>query len=93
MKALAHGVPLVCIPLVGDQADNAARVQALGAGVRLPSAAEPSRIRTAIAQVLTDPAFRLGAQRFASAVAGEDAVQAAVDDIHSVLPSPVRCAS
>ena len=93
MKALAHGVPLVCIPLVGDQADNAARVQALGAGVRLSSDAAPSQIRTAIAQVLTDRAFRLGAQRFASAVAGEDAVQAAVDDIHSVLPSPVRCAS
>ena len=29
MKALAHGVPLVCIPLVGDQPENAARVQAL----------------------------------------------------------------
>lgn len=93
MKGLAHGVPLVCIPLVGDQADNAARVQALGAGVRLPSNAEPSRIRTAIARVLTDRTFRLEAQRFARAVASEDAVQAAVDDIHSVLPSPVRCPS
>ena len=37
MKALAHGVPLVCIPLVGDQLENAARVQGLGAGVRLPA--------------------------------------------------------
>jgi UDP:flavonoid glycosyltransferase YjiC (YdhE family) len=35
MKALAHGLPLVCIPLVGDQPDNAARVVAHGAGIRL----------------------------------------------------------
>ena len=87
MKALAHGVPLVCIPLVGDQADNAARIEALGAGVRLPSDADPSRIRKAIEQVLTDRRFRTAAQRFADAVAGEDPVQAAVDEIQSVLVS------
>jgi UDP:flavonoid glycosyltransferase YjiC (YdhE family) len=87
MKALAHGVALVCIPLVGDQAENAARIEALGAGVRLPSDADPSRIRKAIEQVLTERRFRVAAQRFADAVAGEDPVQAAVDEIQSVLVS------
>jgi UDP:flavonoid glycosyltransferase YjiC (YdhE family) len=91
MKALAHGVPMVCIPLVGDQADNAARIEALGAGVRLPADAEPGRIRAAIERVLTDRALRLGAQRVASAIAGEDPVQAAVDDIESVLLPVMRC--
>src|SRR5439155_25569671 len=33
MKALSHGIPLLCMPLVGDQPDNAARVVARGAGV------------------------------------------------------------
>jgi len=87
MKALAHGVPLVCIPLVGDQADNAARVVALGAGVRLLSDAAPARIRTAIEQVVSDRAFRLAAQRMAAAIAREDPVEAAVNDIQSVLVS------
>jgi UDP:flavonoid glycosyltransferase YjiC (YdhE family) len=87
-KALAHGVPLVCIPLVGDQADNAARIHALGAGVRLPPDAEPARIRTAIERVLSDRTFRLNAQRIASAIAGEDPVQTAVDEIESVLLPP-----
>jgi UDP:flavonoid glycosyltransferase YjiC (YdhE family) len=36
MKALSHGVPLVCLPLVGDQPGVAARVVHAGAGVRLP---------------------------------------------------------
>ena len=85
MKALAAGVPLVCIPLVGDQPENAARVQGLGAGVRLPPDVDPAHIREAIERVLTDPAFRLAAQRIAEAIAGEDPVQAAVDEIESVL--------
>lgn len=91
MKALFHGVPLVCIPLVGDQADNAARIEALGAGVRLSPDAEPGRIRAAIERVLTDPAYRRGARRVASAIAGEDPVQGAIEGIESVFLPPVRC--
>ena len=87
MKALAHGVPLVCIPLVGDQPENAARVQRLGAGVRVPADADPSRLREAIEKVLTDPAFRRAAQRIAKAIADEDPVRAAIDEIESVLRS------
>src|SRR5262249_17590959 len=41
MKALAHGLPLLCIPLGRDQPDNAVRVLESGAGLRLP----PSRPR------------------------------------------------
>ncbi len=85
MKALAHGVPLICVPLVGDQLENAARVQALGAGVRLTPGADPVSIRRAIEQVLTDPTFRLRAGRVAAAIADEDPVTAAVEEIESVL--------
>jgi UDP:flavonoid glycosyltransferase YjiC (YdhE family) len=86
MKALAHGVPLVCIPLVGDQSDNAARIETLGAGVRLSVDAEADPIRSAIERVLADERFRLGAQRVARAIAGDDPVKVAVDEIESVLP-------
>jgi UDP:flavonoid glycosyltransferase YjiC (YdhE family) len=85
MKALAHGVPLVCIPLVGDQPDNAARVVARGAGLRVPADAPPRRMREAIQRVVTDPSFRQAAQQLATKVAGEDPVQAAVDEIDSVM--------
>jgi UDP:flavonoid glycosyltransferase YjiC (YdhE family) len=84
MKALAHGVPLVCIPLVGDQPDNAARVVAQGAGRRVPADAPPARIREAIEQVVTDPSFRQAAHQLATKMAGEDPVQAAVDEIISL---------
>jgi UDP:flavonoid glycosyltransferase YjiC (YdhE family) len=84
MKALTHGVPLVCIPLVGDQPDNAARVTARGAGLRVSAEAPPARIREAIQRVVTDPSFRQAAHQLATKMAGEDAVQAAVDEILSL---------
>ena len=91
MKALAHGVPLVCIPLVGDQPENASRIETLGAGVRLPPDADAGRIRAAIERVLTDRTYWVAAQRVASAIAGEEPIHAAVDEIESVIPYAARC--
>jgi MGT family glycosyltransferase len=81
MKALAQSVPLVCIPLVGDQADNAARVVAQGAGVRLPSDASSERIRAAVRHVLDEPRLRDGARRFAAAFAGADGARTAAREL------------
>jgi MGT family glycosyltransferase len=58
--ALAHGVPLVCIPDGRDQPDNAARVVACGAGVRVAKNASPRKLRHVIAQTLDDAALRRG---------------------------------
>jgi len=84
MKALEHGVPLVCIPLIADQPDNAARVVARGAGVRLSSDASPEQIGTAIQQVMTEPGFREGARRLAGALATEDGAKAATEELETV---------
>jgi UDP:flavonoid glycosyltransferase YjiC (YdhE family) len=85
MKALAHGVPLVCIPLVGDQPDNAARVVAHGAGIRLERDATPEQIRAAIQRVLTQPGFSESARRMARILAKEDGAQTATEEIESVV--------
>jgi UDP:flavonoid glycosyltransferase YjiC (YdhE family) len=93
MKALAHGVPLVCLPLVSDQLDNAARVVAQGAGLRVQADARTDSIREATQRVVTDPSFRYAAHQLASKMAGEDPVQAAVDEIVSVTEKrPERAA-
>jgi UDP:flavonoid glycosyltransferase YjiC (YdhE family) len=85
MKALAHGVPLVCIPLVGDQPENAARVVAHGAGIRLGRDSTPEQIRAAIQRVLTEPRFGESARRMAGILAKEDGAQAAAEEIESVV--------
>ncbi|HEV8714307.1 MAG TPA: glycosyltransferase [Candidatus Binatia bacterium] len=84
-KALAHGVPLVCLPLVGDQPDNAARVVARGAGVRLERDATPEQIRAAIQRVLTQPRFGESARRIAGKLAKEDGAQRAAEEIEAVV--------
>jgi MGT family glycosyltransferase len=71
MKALAAGVPLVCIPMGRDQKDNAARVLRLGAGVQIGKRSTPERIAAAVAEVLGRAQYGAAARRFADVLARE----------------------
>jgi MGT family glycosyltransferase len=85
-KALIHGVPLICVPLLGDQPDNAARVVARDAGIQISNDAQPEQINGAIRRVLSDRKFRTAAQRLGAAMALDgDAVENAVQAIESIL--------
>jgi UDP:flavonoid glycosyltransferase YjiC (YdhE family) len=68
--------------LVGDQPDNAARVVARGAGIRIKKEASPERIAAAIDRVLTTPQFREASRRLGTSMLNEgDAVLNAVETI------------
>jgi len=84
MKALAHGVPLVCFPLLADQPDNAARIVAHGAGVRVGRDSSPAQIAQAIQQVATEGPFREGARRLARVLATEDGAQRATEELETI---------
>ncbi|NYJ06019.1 nucleotide disphospho-sugar-binding domain-containing protein [Petropleomorpha daqingensis] len=71
LKALAAGVPLVCMPMGRDQKDNTVRVLRLGAGVRVDEKAPPERIAAAVRQVLDEPGYADAARRFAETLATE----------------------
>jgi UDP:flavonoid glycosyltransferase YjiC (YdhE family) len=71
LKALAAGVPLVCMPMGRDQNDTAARVVARGAGVRLKPAAPPRSIRQAVERVIGDPRYRTAARQLQTEIATE----------------------
>ena len=73
LKALAAGVPLVCMPLGRDQKDNTVRVLRLGAGVRVSKRERPAGIAAAVHRVLDQPAFARDAQAFAATLADEAA--------------------
>jgi MGT family glycosyltransferase len=88
VKAITCGVPLLCMPLLGDQPDNAARVVARGAGIRLQLDVEPKEILVAIRRLLTEPEFREAASALATKMRQEeDAAQRAVCEIEAVFPS------
>ena len=62
--ALAHGLPLVVVPVAADQPENAARCAALGLGRVVPPAdLTPETAREAVLAVFGDPAYRVAAER------------------------------
>jgi MGT family glycosyltransferase len=85
LAALAHGVPLVCLPTGRDQPANADRVVAVGAGLHLPTDPQIPAIRLAIAQVLDEPNFRDAAQRMAQTIASYGNGSVAVSELEALL--------
>jgi UDP:flavonoid glycosyltransferase YjiC (YdhE family) len=87
MGAIASGLPLVVVPLFGDQPDNARRVEAAGAGVvvwpdpdrpaeAIRSGIDPNALRDAITTALDEPGYR----RVAGELAAEMAAQPPTDE-------------
>lgn len=83
-KALAAGVPLVVLPMGRDQGDNAARVAAHGAGIRLKASSSEHAIERAVRAVLHGPAYRAAAERLGEAIRANAGPARAVAEIESV---------
>jgi MGT family glycosyltransferase len=68
MACLAAGVPMVVLPLQGDQPRNARRCADLGVGLVVgPDERSPESIRTAVRTVLADAAYKRNAVRIQEA--------------------------
>ena len=79
-EALRASVPQVVVPLAYDQFDNAARVEALGAGVMVAGGAAGARPRVlaaALRRLLASDAIRAGCARAARLAAGDAAADLA----------------
>jgi len=84
MAALAHGVPMACLPMGRDQFFNASRVEELGAGRMLMPDADGEVIATAVRGLLDDGTAREGAKRMASVIAGYGGADDAVAELERV---------
>jgi MGT family glycosyltransferase len=87
--ALADGVPLVCVPDQRDQPDNAARVVACGAGVRVSKHASPAKLRRVIAAALANPQLKRGARAMSEALAREDGAVQVADALEAIASTRV----
>ncbi len=66
VRALACGSPVVAVPHVGDMAENAARADWAGVGVRLPwRLLSPLTLRLAVRRALDAPSLHQGARALA----------------------------
>ncbi len=91
MRALAHGVPLLCMPMGRDQHDNAVRVAARGAGLTLDRHAQPESIRDALRQLLDQPRFAASARALSRRIAENTGMSDLVAEIEEIATaSPCR---
>jgi MGT family glycosyltransferase len=85
IKALAAGVPMLCLPNGRDQGDNAARVVDVGAGLRLSRRSSATTIRRGVQRVLEEPAFGRNARRMADRIAGDLRLTSPAAEVEAML--------
>ncbi len=79
MRALCHGVPLLCLPMGRDQDDNAAKVAYRKAGIRLGKKAGAVKIRDTVSAILRDKSFKDNAERLGQLIREEAEKNMAVE--------------
>lgn len=98
MRALAHGVPTVCLTgratdqegvAALDQPQVAAFLAERGVGVALDAEASPTAIRAALRHVLDDPGVRSTARELAEQLRGSDGAALAADRVEALLGARV----
>jgi MGT family glycosyltransferase len=73
MEALAHGVPLLLLPICNDQPVQAHFLGRAGAGLTIdPSQATPERLRAALQRLLSDGPERAAARRVQASYRSRD---------------------
>ncbi len=79
-RALASGCPVLAVPHVGDMAENAARADWAGAGVRLPwRLLGPAALRLAVRRALSERSLAARARELAGWAAAHDGASVAAD--------------
>jgi UDP:flavonoid glycosyltransferase YjiC (YdhE family) len=80
VRALACGCPVVCVPHAGDMAENAARADWAGVGVRLPwRLLSPLTLRLAVRRALGERSYRERAGALADWAGANDGASRAAD--------------
>lgn len=95
LQSLAHGVPMVAVPITNDQPGTAARLQWAGAAEVVPlKKLTAGRLREAVRLVLTEQSYTDNAQRIGDAISRIDGVATAAEIIEQVLATgePVSAA-
>jgi MGT family glycosyltransferase len=88
VKALAAGVPMLCLPMGRDQDPLAERVASLGAGVRLSPGATTAELGQGIRAILENDDYRANAARLASTFATEHQPIDVVLQLEDAVGSP-----
>jgi len=86
LESLAHGVPMIAIPVTFDQPGVGARVVSTGTGRMVPiHELTAKRIRAEIREILTDGQYRANAKLLQKQVSAINGVRRAADIIEHAI--------
>lgn len=85
IRPLMAGLPVLLLPGLRDQRDNARRVVHRGAGLMLERDAAPSAIAEAVRTLLEDPGYAAAARALGEAIATDAAARSAEDLIEALV--------
>jgi UDP:flavonoid glycosyltransferase YjiC (YdhE family) len=83
-RSLINALPQLILPMGRDQADNAARVEAKGAGLRLPPTASEAEIAAAVNRLITEPQFKAAARLLGEAIKADIDRSSLVDEMETI---------
>jgi MGT family glycosyltransferase len=83
-RSLVNALPQLILPMARDQAGNAARVEAKGAGLRLPPTASEAEIATAVNRLITEPQFKAAARLLGDAIKADIDRSSLVDEMETI---------
>ncbi len=83
-RSLVNGLPQLILPMARDQAGNAARVVAKGAGLLLPPTASEAEIAATINRLITDPQFKAAARRVGDAIKADIDRSGLVEEMETI---------
>jgi UDP:flavonoid glycosyltransferase YjiC (YdhE family) len=83
-RSLINALPQLILPMGRDQAANAARVEAKGAGLQLPPTASEAEIAAAVNRLIAEPQFNAAARRLGEAMMADIDRSSLVDEMETI---------
>jgi UDP:flavonoid glycosyltransferase YjiC (YdhE family) len=83
-RSLINGLPQLILPMGRDQAANAARIEAKGAGLQLPPTASEADIAAAVNRLIAEPQFRMAAGLLGEAMKADIDRSSLVDEMEAI---------
>jgi UDP:flavonoid glycosyltransferase YjiC (YdhE family) len=84
IRSLINGLPQLILPMGRDQAANAARVEAKGAGLQLPPTAPEADIAAAVNRLIGEPQFKMSARLLGEAIKADVDRSSLVDEMEAI---------
>ena len=89
-RSLVNALPQLILPMARDQAANAARVEAKGAGLHLSPMASEVELAAALNRLLTEPQFKEAARRIGDAIKADIDRSSLVDEMETIAAASRR---